>query len=874
MVLSPNPETGSFSFRTAFLGFALFLCVALAGASVYVKFHLDRTEMALSAPSSAFTPDEALYEKTVVALGYSGFLGSAQEYMGKRDRAALGDMRMNYKTAQEAMARIGDKASTPIRRDIKAIMDIFGGILARAEEGGDALSDGITNADLLTATTALNMLDNRLSSALASNRTQAQSAFKYWSLALLVLALGGFALAGILAARALFSTREKYGEDLKTLAQSVSNMVHGDVGKAMWGIERTDEMGELARSIDYARLYFTQLPDVSIMGEDGPVRLRFDGEARSLFQSMMKKITESYERAQQTALGYTGTLNAQQDLLSSLTTRMQASLEDLHRQGKINEETIRMLSGSLAESAKSLVQAQDSGVEQIGKLVPMMQERIQNMAEVTHLAGSQVTQSLQSLIKSESTLRASATQSQQTVSQLSASTNQMGERMFAAINLMQASSKLLNETIDSVKSRFNDAVSTLSNGEKNITQILTRAEQRLEGTVNAEEKLAELASRTATSAEKLEKAVDTISMRHEAISDQVVTAAHRMDAIVATFDSAQRTMTDAAGQMRRDGGLLGNVLAELRANNEQLISSISQNNQTSFNAAQSLAEKSHALMQRLEVQIQQQAQMAEGHIGELSSHGQTMAQQASTVTSSLTQAVTSLKTEQDKLASARLRFTETVTDIGARLEQHATGTFGKTEQWAAQSFSKISSIAEQMEGVLSRLNMLGQLTGTLGTVAGQLGQLVPALTSMGGNLPSVTAAPMAVPMASGEAPIIEIDMEGTKTIIIEQAESIIKELHDQWHKAVIQIEAMHDQLAQIVMQQKDQLETRLVVMDKKLRETADSMANASADMSEEIEAEEKQAEIMNELIAAISKINEHVLEIDDVIDEAGLRKGA
>jgi hypothetical protein len=179
------------------------------------------------------------------------------------------------------------------------------------------------------------MLDNRLSAALASNRIEAQSAFKNWSLALLALALCGFALAGALAARSLFSSRDKYGEDMKTLAQSVSNMVHGDVGKAVWGIERTDELGELARSIDYARLYFTQLPDVSIIGEDGPVRLRFDGEARSLFQSMMKKITESYERAQQTALGYTGTLNAQQDLLTSLTTRMQATLEDMHQQGKI-----------------------------------------------------------------------------------------------------------------------------------------------------------------------------------------------------------------------------------------------------------------------------------------------------------------------------------------------------------------------------------------------------------------------------------------------------------------------------------------------------------------------------------------------------------
>lgn len=61
----------------------------------------------------------------------------------------------------------------------------------------------------------------------------------------------------------------------------------------------------------------------------------------------------------------------------------------------------------------------------------------------------------------------------------------------------------------------------------------------------------------------------------------------------------------------------------------------------------------------------------------------------------------------------------------------------------------------------------------------------------------------------------------------------MQELQKQWHEAVVQIEAMHDQLAQIVIQQKDQLETRLVVMDKKLREATDTMKEASDDQTEE-----------------------------------------
>ena len=120
-----------------------------------------------------------------------------------------------------------------------------------------------------------------------------------------------------------------------------------------------------------------------------------------------------------------------------------------------------------------------------------------------------------------------------------------------------------------------------------------------------------------------------------------------------------------------------------------------------------------------------------------------------------------------------------------------------------------------------------------------------------------------------QAPVI-IDMEGTKQLIVQQTEDVIKELHSQWHKAVNQMEAMHDQLAQIVIQQKDQLETRLVVMDKKLRDAADVMEETA----ELADAEERQAAVLNELVSAISKINEHVMEIDDVIENAGLKKEA
>ncbi len=845
--------------KTLFLGGILVLCALMCGAAIYAKYNLDLSENTLSAPDNAFTPEQNLYDRMVVSLGYGGFLGAAQEHIAKKDPTSLQDMRMHYKTAEESLLRAGDAASTPVRRDIRAILDLFAQIVSRAEEGDDALSSGLTTADLLAATSALTTLDARLASAMAVGRAKAQGSFRSWSSALIGFALSGLLLTMAMAGWTLWSTGGRRDEDLGTLAQSVTNLVHGDSQKPIWGIERTDKLGELARTIDLARMYFTQLPDLSVASEDGPVRMKFDGEAKSLFQSMMRKVTDAFERAQQTSLGLTGTMNAQQDLLKSLTAQLRVALEDLQRQGKNGFENVADLSKALSDAAISLARTEQEEARCLSDLVPFMKERIQGMAEVTHLAGSQVAQSLRELVKSEESLRRTAAQSQQTVKELSQTTGQMGERMAAALTFMQASSKALGETIDASRTRFNEAVDTLTRGETNMTKILSRAEQRLSSSAEIEEKMATLVSRTASGAEKLEKLVGAVTERHEHVDEQILTAAHRMDAIVANFEAAQRVLNDSAGQIRRDGALIGNVLSDLRANNDQLLATIGQNSQTSFTAAQNLAEKSHALMQRLEVQIAQQAQMAESRIDELTSCSHSLTQHASGATTSLSQTVQSLKSEQEKLAASRAKFSETLGELGLSLERHATTTFGKTETWAAESFAKISGLTEQMEGFMARLNMLGQLTGTLGTVAGQLGQIIPALTQ-------TTLASD----GKGVATLSTLSLDDTKALIVTQTESVIKELRGQWHQAVVQIEAMHEALAQIVRQQKDQLETRLVVMDKKLREATE----ATAEIEQRAALEEKQTEIINEVIAAVSKINAHVLELDEVVEEAGLKKEA
>lgn len=895
MSSNTEPKNGP-SFRSSFfLTFFLFLCIAMTCAAGYIKLQLDKAELELATPQKT-TIEEALYEKTIMKLGYGGFLGSAQTYMSKLKKSDLTIMRGQYNTARKAALKAANKAPTSVKNDIKGALSVYNNILVRAETGGDALSSGITQSDLVMATNAMTTLNARLQILQAQSRSVAQGQFKQWSLALMLLAWAAVLIATSLTFWAFSAQDKQLKAPLKALAQSVSNIAKVDMNKPVWGLERDDEIGDLAREIDMARRYFAHVPDISVKSESGTTHLKFDGQAGDLFKDMMKNITQHFETTKESTHAFTGKFALHQDTMESMKAKIKAVLDEVTEKGEMRETTIKRLSNALEDAAHALSSAQTQGVQelrgateklvsahelsahkidnialslvttqeknarQLDHIIPSMQERLQNMAQITQLAGTQITQSLTSMQKAEQTLHGASTHGQSTIKQLASATSQMADRMFAALNLMKASGTQFSDTSETAQTQINKILSSLTRGESNLNNMLERAEKRLLNTISAEKKLDELANRTGTSADKMSEVVESISQRHEILDEQVSTATHRMSSIMSNFETAQRAMNDATNQISRDSSLVGNLLQELRKNNDQLLTALSQNSQTGFASVQNLTEKSHALMQRLEVQIQNQAESADGHLGHLNSYSQSMVQQATSTNNSLKQAVNSLQDEQNKLSQTRKSFSQTMSDVGLRLEEHATKTFGKTEEWASKSFVRMGDIADQVEGVMQRLNMLSQLTGTLGTVAGQLGQVVPVLCEMSGQGPIAMPTPR-TPIMDETMPPVIIDMDDAKNHMTAQAKEIIDTIHGQWNEGSVQMQTMHDQLAEIIINQKDQLETRLIILDKKLRETEDAITTNSNNEA----AKEKQTEVINELIHAVSKINEHVIGLDEAI---------
>lgn len=897
----------SFWTRAVLAGVAV-LCILLVGGIGVLKYKMDRAEVLLSAPDTAFSSQDEALSQASRALGYGGFLGSAYNLALKQDSAALGDMRLQLKTAQDAIARLDDKAPATVRHDLEGILSIFAATLAKAEQG-------LTAQDLPPLAATLPMLEARLQNAAGLARFEAQDSLRGYSGALTFVAWACLIGMAALAVGLFLALRNRYAAPLQALAQSVHNISKGDMSTPVWGMERTDAIGTLAREIDLARYHFSQIPDLSLMSDQGPVRLRFEGDTKSVFQAMMNTMAEDYQRALTKTEDFTNALQTEQEILTSMSVRMNKILSEVQLSSAEATGSTQNLVRNLADMSKVLADSHERLASRTSKLIPFMQERAQNMAEVTSIIGTHAGQTLQKLAQAEQGLRQSAAQSQKMIADFGVTTNEMSERLFAALNIMQASSKVLNETTETTQSRFNEAVETLGRGESSLQDVLARAETRLKQTVNAEENLAALAMRTESSAEKMEVAVYDLMRRNDALNDQVSETSQRLESMLTHFDSAQKTMGDAVSSIRRDSSTLNVAVQDIRANNDQLLSSIQHNSQTSFTTVQSLTERAHALMQRLEVQIAQQAQSVDSRVEDITSHGHVMAQQVQATTTALAQTVSALKIEQDKFVVARGKLSETVSDVGTRMEQHAVSTFARTEHMAQQSHEKLATLAGQMDTVLQRLNIMGQLTGTLGAVAGQLGQLLPALTQSSiAMAPSVPApmtetssapalgpdfaesllddirailrnewadvvAKMAASKDSSEDMMMALQkpwddvlsrldelsiLFATRLDASQISKNLQVEMQTHWHKAVVQIEAMNDQLAQMMVAQKDQIETRLMVMDKKLKSLAESPAPTRASELEDDSMMDR-ADLMNNILSTMADMNDHLLELDSTV---------
>ena len=114
-IMSPeiSPAKSNHSSSGRFTGVILFLvvavCIGLIGLSGFVKYELDRAESSLAAPELQLTQEQKSFDQIRRDLGFSGFLGSAQNFAATHDPGVLPDMKAQLKQAGESLDRLPEQ---------------------------------------------------------------------------------------------------------------------------------------------------------------------------------------------------------------------------------------------------------------------------------------------------------------------------------------------------------------------------------------------------------------------------------------------------------------------------------------------------------------------------------------------------------------------------------------------------------------------------------------------------------------------------------------------------------------------------------------------------------------------------------------------
>ncbi len=445
-------------FTAPLLGFFVFVCISLIGASGYLKIQLDRAETVLAETADLSGGGQDSFGKLRKEWGYGGFLGLAQRYLFMRDVSILSEMRSKIKAADAVVAELPESVPPSVRQETASIAALFDTAMQKIEEAETSAGKEFTAADLTPLYAALPLMDAQSAAQNVSARAEAQNKAKFWAMLLTLVSWFSLTVAAGFITAVYMIMRSRRSAPMRALAQSIENMARGDMRTAIWGIERQDMIGEVARAIDIARYHFSHLPDVSLMSEQGPVRLRFEGGARSLFEAMMKSISSDSEIIHKQSTALADTVKIHRDNIETLSQKVETILRDIQQRGQTGDRQILQAIQEMVGGAENLKNAHAHASDQLSRLIPMIEDRAQGLTEITQITGKQLTHTLQSLTSTEMSLKASAELASATLTKMSSSTDVLGERLFGAINLLQASGKLLGETTESIKSEWNNIV--------------------------------------------------------------------------------------------------------------------------------------------------------------------------------------------------------------------------------------------------------------------------------------------------------------------------------------------------------------------------------------------------------------------------------
>jgi methyl-accepting chemotaxis protein len=546
----------------------------------------------------------------------------------------------------------------------------------------------------------------------------------------------GFSITGLglLILLAFVTYHYAVSNPLKNLERSIREIAEQGLRGKVWGTERDDLYGSLARSIAVLRKDVSQLADMSVEGPDGVHLVRFSGRGAAAFNTLINDLQIHVRDLQKSS--------------QDMRERMEHSADHWQKKAEIMGDAVMQTSSSLHEAFENsrqqleILHGSQLGVQNEAKrLVSRFEGDMEAIKEIALATGQRVAQTLTVLNASDRDLRRATQQNLEASDMFTAQASDLTEKLVVATNLMRASGKVMAETTETTRTRFLEAVQSVESHDASLRAFL-------EETVGKTDQIASLYDNLAGNNQRMNELVETLTVRvsdfdgksNEAFG-RIALGAGAMEDISGRLESAHGTLSGSMDTMRNHTDMLAQILATLRDEYGQTMDSV---RQTIGEVTPAIAVLKDA-GQNIHGQLQQEwsiySQQSRQILAALEDDVRALNARTALVSQSTESLVSDIRSQTAHLNQSANNLDLQIGAISQRIEGAVSAVIHSNQQISTSTAGQMQEIHGAVNDMVQRLTILSQLTGTLGAVAGQLGQIVPALGAAAGHVAENTSAP-------------------------------------------------------------------------------------------------------------------------------------
>ena len=358
----------------------------IIGGSYYVGF-VGEVQRGLNDPQSLNRQATSKIAHMEQTLGYQGYLRAYRSYRLTGDVGAREQMTQRAMEAARTLDGLrallsGSPNASLAIDDISSVVEEFARIARSAPETPAAALRGSASMDAIEAMPQVPQLEaTYLTLRTALERLRAQtSAYQMgsiawaltWSQMLIICAFATLVL-GLIAAAGLLQIG--ITQPLKSLTWSLRSIGNGRVNQPVWGTDRSDEIGEMARAGEKLRQSLTETEALREMANEGQINIRLEGAASTLLGETISEVVASVNHAtdalRRAAEGLQETQAAQQQAsarqanditgvtskLDALVTGVDRAHQTLTQAAETRLAHLDTLTGQLGEKGREIGEA-------------------------------------------------------------------------------------------------------------------------------------------------------------------------------------------------------------------------------------------------------------------------------------------------------------------------------------------------------------------------------------------------------------------------------------------------------------------------------------------------------------------------------------